>query len=439
MSPPPTTPKRDVVWIDGLRGIASVLVVTAHICRSLFPFLVSPAMSDTLPPTLFQLPFFRCLVMGRASVAVFAIVTGYVNSLGPLKKSRAGNADAALAGVARSAFRRFGRFMIPAVVATVISWLACQFGAYKVALAADSVWIRDTSPRPSTSFAGAFYDLYKNLWTTWIDGGNDYDKIQWTLIYLLVGSLMTYLALFALIYVKPRWRMLILAAVFCYKWKAQDAMVGFNIFCGIILADVSIDPDVAKIASAHPYIQAIFSASFIFVGLFCCSYPEEHPEWTRWSRNMLEFGHWIFPDGSEYSRFYPGMGADLLATGVMFNPTAKKILSHRFLCWMGKLSWPVYLLHGTLIRTVLTWVLFGASVRPPQGKDQDGNQLPPGWLPLARPWVIMFAIPLFYVFLYRVAGLWAQHVDPWCTRITHEFEDLVFRDDAKVEKPLLLS
>lgn len=160
--------------------------------------------------------------MGRASVAVFALVTGYVNSLGPLKKSRAGNADAALIGIAKSAFRRFGRFMIPAIVATVISWLACQFGAYNVAHVADSDWIRATSPVPSTSFAGAFYDLFKNLGTTWIDGGNAYDKIQWTLTYLLKGSMMTYLTLFALIYVKPRWRMLILVGLFWFKWKSGD-------------------------------------------------------------------------------------------------------------------------------------------------------------------------------------------------------------------------
>lgn len=162
--------------------------------------------------------------MGRASVAVFAIVTGYVNSLSPLKKSRAGNADAALAGVAKSAFRRTGRFVIPAIVATILSWLMCQFGAYKVAMVADSMWIRDTSPTPSASFALAFYDLFKNLGTTWIDGFNTYDRIQWTLTYLLKGSMMTYLTLFATVYVKPKWRMLIIACLFYFKWKSGDGM-----------------------------------------------------------------------------------------------------------------------------------------------------------------------------------------------------------------------
>ena len=199
-----------------------MLVVTAHICRSLAPHLLSPAMSEKLPPMLFQLPFLRCLVMGRASVAAFALLAGYVNSLGPIKKCRAGNMDAALSGIAKSAFRRTGRFVIPAMIATTLSWLVCQFGAYKVAKLASSNWIRDTSPDPSPSFATAFYDLFYSLGRTWLDGANKYDKIQWTLTFLLKGSMMTYMTLFATVYVKPRWRMLILCGLFYFKWKGGD-------------------------------------------------------------------------------------------------------------------------------------------------------------------------------------------------------------------------
>ena len=214
---------RETDWgRQGLRGIASVLVVTAHITRSLVPHLLAPAMSEKLPPTFFQLPFVRCLVMGRASVAAFALLAGYVNSLSALKKARAGNTDAALQGIAKSAFRRTGRFVTPAVIATTLSWLLCQFGAYRIANISSSNWIRDTSPGPSSSFAMAFYDLFKNLGTTWLNGANEYDRIQWTLTFLLKGSMMTYLTLFATVYVKPKWRMIICAGLYYFKWKSGD-------------------------------------------------------------------------------------------------------------------------------------------------------------------------------------------------------------------------
>ena len=199
-----------------------MLVVTAHVCRSLVPHLLMPAMSEKLPPTFLQLPFIRCLVMGRASVAAFALLAGYVNSLSALKKARAGHSDAALQGIAKSAFRRTGRFVTPAVIATTLSWLLCQFGAYRIANISSSNWIRDTSPGPSSSFAMAFYDLFKNLGTTWLNGANEYDRIQWTLTFLLKGSMMTYLTLFATVYVKPKWRMLICAGLYYFKWKSGD-------------------------------------------------------------------------------------------------------------------------------------------------------------------------------------------------------------------------
>ena len=415
-------------------------------------------MSDKLPPTLFQLPFFRCLVMGRASVAAFALLAGYVNSLKPIKLSRAGNADAALSSIAKSAFRRTGRFMIPAVIATLCSWLVCQFGGYKVAHVADSAWIRDTSPTPSASFAAAFYDLFSNLATTWLDGFNAYDRIQWTLTYLLKGSMITYLTLFATVFVKPKWRLFICMGMYWFEWKAGDceiacvpslfslsnqstALIGFNVYCGIILAELTLDPDVQNYAALHNYARSGLSAGLIVLGLFFMSYPEENPSWARWSQNLSILGKYIFPVNAEYARYYPGMGVNILTLGVMFNTTAKKILSTSFFCWMGKLSFPIYLLHAPLIRTVLAWVLFGASIRPDQGKDEEGNQLPPGWLPIANRWVVVMALPLFYVFLYRVANLWAQYIDPFCGRVTNWFEELVFRDDAKAssEKPLLLS
>ena len=223
--------------------------------------------------------------------------------------------------------------------------------------------------------------------------------------------------------------------------NAIPALVGFNIFCGILLAEVSLDADIQEWVARHPYLRSIVSASLIILGLFFCSYPESKPEWARWSNAMMEAGHWIFPKGVEYARYYPGLGANVLTVGIMFNTTAKSILSQRLFLFLGKLSWPVYLLHAPLIRTVLTWVLFGFSKRKDNGVDDKGHKLPPGWLPVAGNMVIFIAVPLFYVFLYRIANLWATYVDPIAGKITQSFEDAVFRDEAKTnsEKPLLLS
>lgn len=179
-------------------------------------------MSESLPPTILQLPFLRIFFMGRASVAIFAILSGYVNALKPIRQTKLGQIDFALSGVAKSAFRRTGRFIIPAVLATTLSWLICQLGGYGLASHVESAWIRDTSPLASSSFAAAFHDLFDNLVTTWTDGGNQYDRIQWTLCYLLRGSMLVYVTIVATAYVQSKYRILIYVVLYLYNWRMGD-------------------------------------------------------------------------------------------------------------------------------------------------------------------------------------------------------------------------
>ena len=220
----------------------------------------------------------------------------------------------------------------------------------------------------------------------------------------------------------------------------QDlALIGIHIFTGILLAELTFDPSVQQYAANHPILRTVSSTTLIIIGLFFCSYPEEHVEWAAWSRFLLCLGKVIFPAGCELPRFFPGVGVDLFLAGAIFSPTVQNFLSLPLLILLGRLSWPVYLIHGPLIRTVLTWMLYGLSI-PEQvhGKDVEGHDLPPVRLQLANRWTCLFAVPLFFLFLYRVAQLWLLYVDTWCARATQWLEDRMFRDDAKSEKPLLL-
>ncbi|MCJ1472706.1 hypothetical protein MMC13_001355 [Lambiella insularis] len=436
----PACQNRETRWADGLRGFASLLVVTAHITRALAPVMLSPAMSETLPPMILQLPFLRVFFMGRASVAIFAILSGYVNALKPIRQTKSGQVDFALSNVAKSAFRRTARFIIPAVLATTLSWFICQFGGYGLTQDVDSAWIRETSPLPSSSFAGALYDLFNNLVTTWTDGGNQYDRIQWTLCYLLRGSMLVYVTIVATAYVQSKYRMLIYTALYLYYWRMGDPVIGMNIYAGMLLAELTFDPDVQSFVVDHSHLSSFLSFPLMILGTYIISYPEENPEWATWSNGLLRLGYHIFPDGAEFARFYPALGTNILLLGIFFNATAKRLFASQALCWLGKMSFAVYLIHGPLIRSVLTWMLYGASAQPlPLGKDDNGNDLPPAWIPLVSRWLVFFILPVFYILLYRLAQLWTCYVEPWCGLATSLIEEKVFRDDSRLEKSVLLA
>lgn len=140
-------------------------------------------------------------------MAVFFILSGLVNALKPLKLARAGHTDAALANLSVSAFRRSFRLMLPATVATVISFLACELGAYEQARLGSAWWINVRSPARSDSFRSALQELILALKATWtLQTDNRYSQPQWALIYLLFGSMIVFCALLMTVHMNSKWR-----------------------------------------------------------------------------------------------------------------------------------------------------------------------------------------------------------------------------------------
>lgn len=198
------------------------MVVSGHLCTALVPWLHSPANDPKLAPHIFQLPFFRLAVGGRSAVALFFLVTGYVNSIGPISKSRAGNHDAAFTGIARSALARSGRLILPTMLATFVTWFLANTNAYHMTKHVDSTWIRQGWHRQEPTIFEAFRSLVKAETETWTIGWNDYDGTQWTLHLFLEGSMLVYTTMFATVMVKPKARMLIYGVLYLYFWQLGE-------------------------------------------------------------------------------------------------------------------------------------------------------------------------------------------------------------------------
>lgn len=206
---------------QGLRGVASILVVTSHLARALSPLLLSPGLEDS-HPTLLQLPFLRLPFQGPPWVALFFLLTGYVNAMRPIKQARAGDAAGALGSISSSALRRTSRLVLPTTVATIVSATICFLGGYRLAKSCDSDWIRDSSPDRAANVPDALRLLVWNIFTTWSMGANIYDPVQWTLFLLLQASMSVYLLLLATVRVTPRYRMLAAVALYAFSWAGRD-------------------------------------------------------------------------------------------------------------------------------------------------------------------------------------------------------------------------
>ncbi|KAH8689035.1 acyltransferase family-domain-containing protein [Talaromyces proteolyticus] len=432
-------PRKTVKWIDGLRGIASIMVVMTHLARSYDYDLFSPRDNPDVPPRLLQQIVLRIPWQGRLGVTIFAFLTGYVCALKPMKLARAGNTNAAFTTIAKSAFRRPPRLMLPATFAMCISWMLAQFGAYTVGNRCDSSWTRDASPDIEDSLYKEIIRLFNAFLIAWTNTDYRihmvYDEHQWALLPLLKCSMLIFIVCFATALCKYRWRFFICVMLVLYfhqDFKLDRETFQIQALYGMILSDLSYEQRYKDLmqSATWRWPRRIVAWALLAGGLFVCSYPGEHPEWAPWSQRMAEMSPYMFPPGSNWGKRWTAIGIDMIIMSIFLTNWSKEFLSSTVLLWLGKQSFAVYLLHGTLLRTVLVWIIYGISGQPwVFTTDDEGNEIPPPWLPRRAPWVFAVGIPCWLVLLYGCASLWTSYVDPVCAKITAKIEKQFFDEE----------
>jgi hypothetical protein len=362
---------------------------------------------------------------------------GFVNSLKPIQQARSGDINSALSSLARSSFNRTGRLVFPATIVTVLAWFICQLGFFELALYSDAYWLRSTSHPKCTSWGYAIIDLFGEIINTWFYAENKYDQPQWALAFLLKGSMYIFVTLLSTINTSIPFRIAVETGLYIWSWSIGDCLVGMNVFVGMLIAELSIlslPPPNHRLLKPIPFVISALA-------LYLMSYPDEYANWTPWSRSLQNFGTHIFPTNADFGRFWPGIGAQMLCLSIFFSPYLRSLLSHRRLLYLGSISFPLYLLHGPLMRSVLAWLTFGPvwlHGKPslaPDGKE-DGSQ----WVPMPRPLAFLIILPLFWIFMFWVVHLWSRKVDPWLGKATKWFEEFAYgRTDSQSALPVQMT
>ena len=167
-------------------------------------------------------------------MTIFAFLTGYVCALKPIKMARNGDYLGSFTAVAKSAFRRPPRLILPATIAMVISWTLAQFQGYLTALRSDCWWCRYASPKVKETLWEELIELGRNFLDVWTTGYMAYDDHQWALLPLLLASMLVYILLVATMFVKFRWRMCIYLIMVLYFHQDAAENVGTSSLCALV-------------------------------------------------------------------------------------------------------------------------------------------------------------------------------------------------------------
>jgi peptidoglycan/LPS O-acetylase OafA/YrhL len=371
-------------------------------------------------------------------VAVFFLLSGYVAALKPLSLVRNGHVEAALEALASSARRRTLRLMLPAAAATVLSWALCQLGAFETGRWSDGYWLYANSPPPSRTWHQAVWDLCSALKSTWAPGaGNVYDQPQWALVWLWLGSMVGYGTLLVTIPMGPGWRAGVLVGLAWWSvgWTmlvrdrksihharmgkdvpTHAALVGLTTLTGVLLASLTLTPPAPLHLFRLPNRLIHLPLILLPPALLLMSYPSTAPLAAPWSARMTALLAYL-PPISEPSRLLGTVGAALLLACIALSPFARRALTTRPALRLGRGSFAIYLLHGTVLRSVLAWALFaGADLRDME-VDGPAGPVVVSRYPIPGPVRITFAVLAALAVLGAGVAAWLHWVEGWCGRV----------------------
>ena len=179
-------------------------------------------------------------------------------------------------------------------------------------------------------------------------------------------------------------------------------------------------------SSPRAKIRRLLPLLLCLLALLTMGHPSENDAWAPWSRKYRELAPYIFPAGADVHFFWTTLGDQLFVVSIMFSPELQRLFSHPLMVWLGSISFPIYLLHGCIIRTFMIWLLYGW--REPvwlYSKDFAGN-IEEAWEAIPNPHTWMFPATFAATWaLILGASYWFNAiVEPFCAWITKRIEEV---------------
>lgn len=336
--------------LDGLRGIAALVVVTSHYLSTFFPAITGAATPEAAQTTwlsrVSDTPL-TPLYAGNLSVCIFFVLSGFVLSAAYMKHR---TSKLAINGLVR----RYPRLMLPALASVLMTYILLKLGAMQhlatSAITGSVYWLE-----LQWRFAPALVDaLYAGFWRVFFHEPftagvtNDawstvYNACLWTMQIEIYGSMLVFGLL--LVVGRWRWRWLVYAAAAVWLFKTYY----LALILGLILSEVW-----------HLYQPQIVARR----------------QWLLALVPLAVFGA-CWQGSHYYSNIYDGFSlpgltshqlqtlahitaAFIIVILVLALERPRQWLSTQPMQWLGRISFSVYLLHlpilGSLSCALFNWL-----------------------------------------------------------------------------------
>ncbi|GKT44367.1 uncharacterized protein ColSpa_04548 [Colletotrichum spaethianum] len=381
--------------LNGLRGIASVIVALQHTVDADYP-LIHRGWGDTDDDHhLIQLPIVRMLTSGILMVDVFFIISGFALTYGPLKKSYGGQSAAAISSMPSSIFRRPFRLFMPVIPVLAVTTVLVYLQAFYAL----------NSTEPMAPVASGFWDHIYYIWRSLVliitAGTNNTIMPQgWTLTAEYEGSILVFLCCMAFVRTSPKVRIPLVLSLLIFLFnlgRLQQCLF----LTGMLLADFRHERKrLPNLPGAIQKAVTLVSWMMFVLALFLGGWPVHGNAAAAMGFSWFA---WVPTFGIPAPGFFQFVSSIMLVVALENLPVLQRVLNMPWALYLGEISYGLYLVHWVCGKCFLT---YGLKLR----LVHDGHSL-------AFAWSVLFAITV--VLTLWLGDVHWRLVDQRCVRFAH--------------------
>ncbi len=378
-APSPPHKVYKTAWLDGLRGVASLMVMLHHSSWLWYPELSRGWGSSPDSYHFVQLPVIRIFYMGSAMVAIFFVISGFSLSHKALGLIRHGRYAELLSSLGSSTFRRGMRLVIPPVVLTFFMMLATYMNWYGKGDGAREPPHYDTFSQNFWHWAHTVMDISDIFRPMDYPGWYNppYDTNLWTIDVEWHGSLVIFLTLLGLSKVHAKFRLFMLVCIPIWlEYRVHTHL--FLFMSGVFLAELhhiredrlsepqtpsnqrlveklmaKLPPNVQRVLE-QPRTTVIFWSVNFVVAIYLLSMPllgaggASSPGYI-WLASMIP-SQFLAPFVEDH--FWIFLAAVHFIFTVDNAPFLQTIFTTPVAQYLGRVGFALYLVHGTFLYTI---------------------------------------------------------------------------------------
>ncbi|KAJ9495722.1 hypothetical protein H2202_008765 [Exophiala xenobiotica] len=388
-----------ITSLDGLRGIACLFVFHAHFAYS-FGNCLEEAEPDVLSKRVMYQPFISLTWSGTAMVDVFFVISGYVLVSKPLRLLYSQNVSGALSTISSAVFRRAFRLYLPSMAIIMIASIMTSLNLFEAGTAFYNQThdgIKGPQEQPPVhvgSFMAQLYSGFKDCYRLadntvpwgranipyeneeWArPAGMVYDRHLWTIPVEFRCSMLIFAILVGTARIRSRWRLGI-NLMFFLNCLLTERFPESLFIAGMILAEVDTiqhqksNDSLYIVRPQHthelklpgegyagtpfqPCFRELLGLLMFVPGLFLLSVPSRGAEqYPAFSSILMMVPTYLW----EKDRLVRAIGAIMVTWPVATSSIIAPLFTNAFANYLGQISFALYLVHGSLIKSVWYWL-----------------------------------------------------------------------------------